>query len=83
MSNFRRWVWVALFALSFAWVESAIVVYLREIFYEGSFTFPLVVNWEDGKYVGNYITRIELFREVATILMLAAIGSLAGKRPIQ
>jgi hypothetical protein len=81
--TFRRWIWVAVFAVSFAWVEGSIVVYLREIFYDGSFSFPLLVQWEEGKYVGNYLTRIELFREAATLLMLAAVGLAAGKNPMQ
>ena len=50
-SAFRNWVWVVVFAIAFAWVESAVVVYLREIYFEGGFSFPLVVKWEDGKHV--------------------------------
>ena len=79
----RRWIWLAIFAIGFAWVESSIVVYLREIFYGGVFKFPLLVHWEKGEYVGNYLTRIELIREAATILMLAAIGCVAGKNRLQ
>lgn len=79
----RRWIWVVVFAVAFAWVEGAIVAYLREIFYEGSFSFPLLVEWEKGEYVGNYLTRIELFREAATIIMLAAVGLAAGRNTIQ
>ena len=30
-SIFRIWVWVVVFAIAFAWVESAVVVYHREI----------------------------------------------------
>ena len=75
----RRWIWVSLFAVAFAWVESSVVVYLREIFYGGSFYFPIVVNWQHGEYVSNNLTSIELIRELATIIMLAAIGCLSGK----
>ncbi|HEJ83476.1 MAG TPA: hypothetical protein ENO25_02810 [Desulfobacteraceae bacterium] len=74
---------MAVFSVAFAWVESSIVVYLREIFYKGSFGFPLWVRWENGEYAGNYLTRIELFREAATIIMLAAVGLAAGRNPIQ
>lgn len=75
-----RWIWVVIFAISFALVESAVVVYLREIFYEGATDiFPLSINWQDGKYVGHYLTRIELIREFATILMLIAIGWASGR----
>jgi hypothetical protein len=75
----RRWIWVVIFAIGFAWVESAVVVYLREIFYNGSFDFPIIVNWENGEYEGHYLTRIELGREIATLIMLAAVGFASGK----
>jgi hypothetical protein len=75
----RRWIWVAIFAIGFAWVESSIVVYLREIFYQGSFYFPIVVNWENGQYVGHYLTPIEIGREAATIVMLVAVACASGK----
>jgi hypothetical protein len=74
-----RWIWVVIFAIGFAWVESAVVVYLREIFYGGSFYFPIEINWDGTEYVGHYLTTIELGREVATIIMLAAVGCAAGK----
>ena len=75
----RRWAWVAIFAIAFAWVESAVVVYLREIFYEGSEIFPLSINWQNGEYAGHYLTRIELIRESATIIMLVSVGWIAGR----
>jgi hypothetical protein len=79
----RRLLWVCVFAVAFAWIEGAVVVYLREIFYGGSFYFPIVVNWDDGKYVANPLTSIEIIREAATIIMLAAIGCLSGKNAWQ
>jgi len=81
--GFSRWLWVLIFAIAFAWVESAVVVYLREIYFEGSFNFPLVMNWQEGRLVADYLMRIEFGREIATILMLAAIGLLAGKNRFQ
>ncbi len=74
-----RWVWVVIFAIGFAWVESAVVVYLREIFYAGKDIFPLAVDWKNGEYVGNHLTRIELVREFATIVMLVSVGCAAGR----
>jgi len=75
----RGWFWVVIFAVGFAWVESAIVVYLREIFYQGSFYFPIVVNWENGEYVAHNLAPIEIGREIATIIMLAAVSCASGK----
>jgi len=75
----RRWIWVVTFAMAFAWVESSVVVYLREIYFDGSFHFPIIVTWENGKHVLDHLMRIELGREAATVLMLAAVGCAAGK----
>ena len=73
------WIWVATFAVAFAWVESSIVLYLREIYFYGSFSFPIVMRWEDGKLVVDHLMRVEFGREIATILMLVAVGCAAGK----
>ena len=61
-----------LFAICMAYLESAIVVYLREILYPEGFVFPL-------KIVGENIIITELFREVVTIIMLLSIGFYLGK----
>ena len=74
----RKWCWVVLFAIAFAWVESAIVVYLRDIFFEGNFSFPLVVEWEADRHVINPLIKIEFGREIATIIMLIAAGWMSG-----
>jgi hypothetical protein len=78
MDSFRRWIWVAAFAIAFAWVEGAIVVYLREIYFGGSFSFPVVMEWREGELVVDRLMRIEFVREIATILMLVAVGWAAG-----
>ena len=79
----KRWIWVMIFSIAFAWVESSVVAYLREIYFNGSFYFPIVVNWVDGEYVQDPLMVIELGREAATIIMLIAIGWAAGKNPLQ
>ncbi len=61
-----------LFATGMAYLESAIVVYLREILYPEGFVFPL-------KIVGENIIITELFREIVTIIMLLCIGFYFGK----
>ncbi len=78
-----RWIWICVFAVAFAWVESSVVVYLREIYYAGSFNFPIAVEWDNGKYVSGYLTSIESIREAATIIMLAAVACLSGKNSWQ
>jgi len=60
-----------LFAAAFALVESAVVVYLRALYYPEGFVFPL-------KLIGRAHLGIELAREFSTIIMLVAVGALAG-----
>ncbi len=70
--------WVAIFAVAMAYIESAVVVYLRQIFYPRGFDFPLApLNGQ------NNMILIELGREAATIVMLTSIGMLAGRSRIE
>ncbi len=64
---------VTAFAVAMGFLEAAVVVYLRLHFYPAGFSFPLAVIPEN-------ILLVELAREVATIIMLAAVGWLAGRR---
>jgi len=80
---FRRWIWVVFFAIAFAWVESAVVVYLREIYFDGVFKFPLFVVWKEGKHIIDPLIRIEFGREIATIVMFVAVGWVTGKSKLQ
>ena len=66
--------WFAIFSIAMAFVESAVVVYLRAIFYPEGFTFPLMA-------MSDYKILVEVLREVATICMLMAVAYLAGKKP--
>lgn len=62
---------VILFSIAMGFLESAVVIYLREHYYPQGFQFPLVpVSLTTG------IT--EIGREAATVIMLICIGWLAG-----
>lgn len=65
---------IPLFFLSvaFAYIESAVVVYLRELYYPEGFKFPL-------KLIPSNISLIEVGREAATLVMITTIGLIAGK----
>ncbi len=63
---------VALFGIAFGLVECAVVVYIRAQYYPDGFSFPLHA-------ISHDIIITELWREAATILMLIAVGYLAGK----
>ncbi|HVP07450.1 MAG TPA: hypothetical protein VMS71_06375 [Candidatus Acidoferrum sp.] len=64
---------VALFAVAMGYLEAAVVAYLRELYYPEGFVFPL-------KGMPGRIIAIELAREFATIVMLAAIAGIAGRK---
>lgn len=55
-----------------AYVESAVVVYLRALYYPQGLTFPLVPLPPD-------MVAIEIGREAATLVMLLGVAMLAGK----
>uniref|UniRef100_A0A7V2ZHE2 Uncharacterized protein n=1 Tax=Ignavibacterium album TaxID=591197 RepID=A0A7V2ZHE2_9BACT len=63
---------ILLFSIAMAYLESAVVVYLRELYYPEGFNFPI-------KLIPDKIILIELGRELATIIMLLAIALIIGK----
>lgn len=67
----RRLVWLAIFAVAMAYMESAVVVYLRAIYYPQGFEFPIVI-------IEDTMALIEIGREAATIAMLLGVAALAG-----
>jgi hypothetical protein len=72
-SLLKKVLWVCLFAVAFAFVESSVVVYLRAIYYPDGFTFPL-------RLIADEHLVVELLREFSTVIMLVAIGLVAGRR---
>ncbi len=69
----RRLFWFAVFGISFGYIESAVVVYLREIYYPDGFSFPLAPIAED-------ILRTETLREAATLALLWSAAALSYVR---
>jgi hypothetical protein len=69
----RTLVWVTIYAIAMGALEAAVVIYLRRLYFPEGFKFPL---WT----VQTDVTMVELWREAATILMLVAIGALAGRK---
>ena len=69
--------WLTLFAVGMAYVESAVVSYLRFLYYPNGFFAgdgSAMVAMEPAAY------RIELGREAATMVMLVAIALLVARR---
>jgi hypothetical protein len=69
----RRWWAVVVFAAAMAWVESAVVYYLRTMVNRLE---PLQPN--PLPLIGG-LGQVELIRELATLVMLLAVGFLAGR----
>jgi hypothetical protein len=63
---------LSVFAIAFAYVESAVVAYLRFLYYPEGFTFPLA-TMPSRQYA------IEVGREAATIVMLWAAAGLRAR----
>jgi len=64
--------WITLFSIAMGMLESAVVIYLRELYYPEGFSFPL-------KFMSTIVAITELLRELATLIMLIGIGVLAGR----
>ena len=67
---------VLIFSVAMAYLESAIVVYLRLLYYPEGFIFPI-------KIIPDEIFLIEFGRELATIFMLASISYLISIRFVE
>lgn len=63
---------VIIFSMAMAFLESAVVIYLRELYYPDGFGFPL-------KSMDDTLLLTELLRELATIIMLVSIGYLSSQ----
>lgn len=75
--SFRsRFIWLAVFAVAMGFLEGIVVIYLREIYYPAGFDFPL-------KLMPQELVRIEWIREIATLVMLATVGIIAGRNNLQ
>lgn len=68
----RLFVIVGIFAVAMGFMESAVVIYLRKIYYPEGFSFPM-------KFIDNDIAIVEIIREFSTIVMLIITGVIAGK----
>lgn len=64
-------IWISIFSIAMAYLEAAIVVYLRRLFGIGDLILQVPP-------FDQQIAVIELGRELATLIMLLAIGWIAG-----
>lgn len=64
--------WVSLFSIAMGLLEAAVVIYIRKLYYPNGFDFPLVP-------IEKELALVEVTRELATMIMLLAIGILSGR----
>jgi hypothetical protein len=63
---------LVVFALAMGYLEAAVVVYLRKIFYPAGFAFPI-------KRITTDLALVELGREAATVVMLLGVAFIAER----
>ena len=72
MKPLTKTTWVLCFAIAMGYLEAAVVVYLRALYYPEGFSFPL-------KEMSQTLAVTELYREVATLVMIFTVGVLAAE----
>jgi hypothetical protein len=72
-SDIRKiFIWITIFSIAMAFLETSVVIYLRKLYYPEGFNFPLKMFDKD-------IAIVEIFREFATLIMLLGAGFIAGR----
>lgn len=63
---------IILFGITMGMFEAAVVIYLRELYYPGGFTFPL-------RLTSDIVAATELLREIASLFMIGTVAWLGGR----
>lgn len=63
---------ISVFCIAMGFFESAVVIYLRELYYPGGFEFPLT-------RLPEKLALTEFLRELATLIMLLTLGWISGQ----
>jgi len=71
-SLFRKLLLITIFGIAMAFLESAVVVYLRELYYPDGFNGTF-------SFMPQRIVTVELLRELTTLVMLLSVGWIAGE----
>lgn len=76
-ATLKRFCIVVIFGIAFAYIEAAVVVYLRTIFYPAGFTFPLTEFGTDALWRQHLLT--EIGREAASMVLISTAAWLFGR----
>lgn len=63
--------WITIFGIAVGYLESSVVIYLRELYYPSGFNFPLST-------MKDKTALTEVLRELSTLIILLSIAHLAG-----
>ncbi len=77
MKREKQIIALVVFAIAMAFAEAAAVVYFRELYYPRGF---FIQTAADIQIIPWRILRVEIWRELATMIMLAAVGFLTFGR---
>jgi len=75
-TTYKKITTIILFAIAMGFLEAAVVIYLRALYYPNGFQFPL-------KTMDQNLAMVEILRELATVIMLIGVASLAGRNRLQ
>ena len=78
-TTLKRFCIVVAFGIAFAYIEAAVVVYLRTIFYPGGFTFPLTEFGIGTSSLWKRILLTEIGREAASMVLISTAAWLIGR----
>ena len=78
LSTLKRFCIVVIFSIAFAYIEAAVVVYLREIFHPDGFDFPLKAFGISPLWKQLLLT--EIGREAATLVLILTGAWLASQK---
>lgn len=68
----KKGIWLFVFSVAMGFLESSVVIYLRELYYPEGFFLPI-------KTMSAHLALTELLREAATLIMLISLGAIIGK----
>jgi hypothetical protein len=71
-----RYAWLWLFGIALGWFETAVVVYLRALYYPSGFEFPVVL-------MPDRFAVVEIVREAASIVVLATVARFAATQKVE
>lgn len=80
-TTLKRFITVVLFSIAFAYIEAAVVVYLRTIFYPNGFHFPLEIFGTTPIWRKFLLT--EIGREAATLVIIVTGSLISGQNKQQ